>query len=112
MQIRCTHTFRLCIIKLKQQREKDNTLTLLNQFGLSNRVSYSYLNVANAFIGSGYISQAGNLYFNSLRLLDGIVIKEDVGQGYSRTFLNGLRIFDIKLNNPEHRHPKSGLKSK
>ena len=74
----------------------DNTLTLLNQFGLSNRVSYSYSSVANAFIGSGYVSQAGNLYFNSLRLLDGIVIKEDVGQGYSRTFLNGLRIFDIK----------------
>ncbi|MDL2304202.1 hypothetical protein LJC72_02535 [Bacteroides sp. OttesenSCG-928-D19] len=74
-----------------------NTLTLKNRFGLSNRNNqYNYSEVANAFVGAGYTSQAGNTYFNALRLLDGVVIKEDVGQGYCRTFLNGLRIFDVK----------------
>jgi hypothetical protein len=50
--------------------------------------------VSNAFLTQGYTSMAGNSYFNSLRLMEGILIKEDVGQGYSRTFINGIMLYD------------------
>jgi hypothetical protein len=51
---------------------------------------------ANAFLSSGYTSAANNTYFNAIRFAEGIIIKEDVGEGYARTFLNGLRIYSIK----------------
>jgi len=51
---------------------------------------------ANAFLTNGYTSQAGNTYIGVLRFAEGIIIKEDVGEGYAHTFLNGLRIYSIK----------------
>lgn len=81
----------------KMKKMKKETVILFKHFGLSNKNSnYSYSETANAFIGSGYTSQAGNTYFKALRLVDGIVVKENVGQGHTHTFLNGIRIFDIK----------------
>ncbi|WP_051238715.1 hypothetical protein [Gaetbulibacter saemankumensis] len=56
----------------------------------------SYSEVANAFLTSGYTSAAGNTYFNSFRMAAGILIKEDIGEGYARTFLNGIKIYSIK----------------
>jgi hypothetical protein len=51
---------------------------------------------ANSFLSNGYTSAANNTYFNSIRFAEGIIIKEDVGEGHTRTFLNGLRIYSIK----------------
>lgn len=51
---------------------------------------------ANAFHTNGYTSQAGNTYIDVFRFAEGIIIKEDVGEGYAHTFLNGLRIYTIK----------------
>ena len=67
----------------------NNTLTLLKKNGLINS-NISYSSVANAFLSKGYTSTAGNTYFNSIRVAEGILIKEDVGQGYAHTFLNGI----------------------
>ena len=50
----------------------------------------------NAFVGNVFTSSAGNHYFNLLRFAKGILIKEDVGQGYKYTFLNGLKIYSVK----------------
>jgi hypothetical protein len=50
----------------------------------------------NAFVGNGYTSAAGNHYYNALRFADGIIIKEDIGQGYLHQFLNGLKIYSLK----------------
>jgi hypothetical protein len=61
---------------------------------VSKHVSYS--DKANAFLTNGYVSSAGNVYFNALRFAEGIVIKEDVGEGYKHRFLNGIRIYDVK----------------
>lgn len=73
----------------------NNSLTVFEKFGLINaKVSYS--EVANAFLSTGYTSAAGNTYFNTIRVAEGILIKEDVGNGYARTFLNGLKIYSIK----------------
>lgn len=63
---------------------------------LPSRANYSQ--DANAFLSNGFMSGAGNVYFNAVRFGDGIAIKEDVGQGYARTFLNGLRIYSLKDN--------------
>lgn len=72
-----------------------NSLTLFEKHGLVNS-NFSYSEVANAFLSTGYTSSAGNTYFNSIRVAEGILIKEDVGQGYAHTFLNGIKIYSIK----------------
>jgi hypothetical protein len=71
-------------------------IALLNKFGIAKGNNFSYSESVNAFIGNGYISMAGNTYLNEIRFMEGIVIKEDVGQGYSRTFVNGIRLFDLQ----------------
>jgi len=61
---------------------------------LTGTVNYS--GAANAFLSNGYVSTANNVYFNAFRFAEGLLIKEDVGEGYARTFLNGLRIYSLK----------------
>lgn len=56
----------------------------------------SYSVESNAFIGNAYVSAANNLYFNAVRFAEGLIIKEDVGRGYARTFLNGIKIYSLK----------------
>jgi hypothetical protein len=70
------------------------TELVLQRFGLSKGISYSQK--INAFVSDGYTSYAGNTYFNAVRFAEGIVIKEDVGIGYARKFLNGLKIYSLK----------------
>lgn len=72
-----------------------NSITIFQKHGLINS-NLSYSEVANAFLSSGYTSRAGNTYFNSVRVAEGILIKEDIGQGYKYTFLNGIKIYSIK----------------
>jgi len=73
----------------------DTTKALvLKQFGLAKGISYS--ETANAFLTPGYTSVAGNTYYNAIRFAEGIVIKEDIGQGWAHTFLNGVRIYSLK----------------
>jgi len=72
-----------------------STEMILSQFGLE-KSGINYSNKANAFLSSGYTSAAGNTYFNALRFAEGIVIKEDIGQGYKYSFLNGIKIFSLK----------------
>lgn len=74
------------------------SLVLLNNLGLTKSGSLTYSGVSNAFLNEGHTSMAGNTYFNTLRLMEGILIKEDVGQGYSRTFLNGIKLYDTSKN--------------
>ena len=68
---------------------------VLKQFGLT-KSNINYSESANAFLSSGYTSSAGNTYFNAVRFAEGIVLKEDVGIGYARRFLNGLKIYSLK----------------
>jgi len=56
----------------------------------------SYSPEVNAFLTNGYVSAANNVYFNAVRFAEGIIIKEDIGQGYARTFLNGIKIYSLK----------------
>ncbi len=73
----------------------NNSVANFEKYGLIN-ANISYSEVANTFLTSGYTSSAGNTYFNSIRVAEGILIKEDVGVGYAHSFLNGLRIYSIK----------------
>jgi hypothetical protein len=73
-----------------------NEIALFRNFGLATPASISYSTPMNAFVGTGYTSMAGNTYFNAVRFADGILIKEDVGEGYAYTFLNGLKIYDLQ----------------
>ena len=68
---------------------------VLKQFGLTTG-NVNYSEAANAFLSNGFTSAAGNTYLNAVRFAEGIVIKEDVGIGYARKFLNGLKIYSLK----------------
>ena len=54
-----------------------------------------YSEKSNAFLTNGYVSAANNVYFNAVRFAENLLIKEDVGQGYAYTFLNGIRIYSL-----------------
>lgn len=73
----------------------NNSMAIFQEHGLINS-NVSYSEVVNAFLSNGYTSSAGNTYFNSFRAAGGILIKEDIGQGYAHTFLNGIKIYAIK----------------
>ena len=70
-------------------------IVLFKDLGVSVSSNVTYSTSLNVFSSNGYTSAAGNTYFNSFRFADGILIKEDVGEGYAHTFLNGIRIFDL-----------------
>lgn len=69
---------------------------ILQNLGAYLPESATYSEQANAFLTNGYVSGAGNVYFSAVRLGEGIVVKEDVGQGHTRTFLNGLYVYSLK----------------
>lgn len=71
-------------------------ISLFRNFGLATPAAISYSAPMNAFVGSAFTSLAGNTYFNTARFADGILIKEDVGQGWLHTFLNGIHIYDLR----------------
>ena len=45
------------------------------------------------YLTLGYTSAAGNTYFKAIRLSNRLVVYYDIGQGYARTFLNGITLF-------------------
>ena len=55
-----------------------------------------YSETSNAFLSDGYVSAANNVYYNAVRFAEGIVIKDDIGQGWAHTFLNGIKIYSLK----------------
>lgn len=71
-------------------------ISLFSNFGLATPSSVTFSESLNALVGAGYTSMAGNTYFNTLRMADGILIKEDIGEGYAYAFLNGLHIYDLR----------------
>jgi len=73
----------------------NNSTVIFEKYGLINS-NVTYSKVANTFLTKGYTSATGNTYFNSIRMAEGILIKEDVGVGYARTFLNGIKIYSTK----------------
>lgn len=70
-------------------------IVLSRIMGLSTQ-SFSFSAPANAFVGNGYTSGAGNHYFSFIRFADGILIKEEIGIGYKYQFINAIRIYSIK----------------
>lgn len=53
----------------------------------------TYNDIAKMFMTPGWMSVAGNVYQEGLRVSDKIAITYNIGHGYAHTFLNGIRIF-------------------
>lgn len=72
------------------------SMVLFEKMGLTNS-SLTYSEYANAFLSAGFVSRVGNIYYNSIRIAEGVLIKEDVGDAhYGITFLNCIKIYTIK----------------
>lgn len=55
--------------------------------------SLTYVPEKNVFLTQGYTSLAGNTYYKAMRLSNRLVASYELGQGYSATFLNGIKLF-------------------
>lgn len=73
-----------------------STELVLKNFSNMLPTNLRYSETTDVFLTNGYVSAANNVYFNAVRFAEGIIIKEDVGQGYLHTFLNGIRIYSIE----------------
>ncbi len=58
---------------------------------LAGNVTYSQ--AAKMFLTPGYVSAAGNMYQEGLRLSKYIIVKFSIGHGYSWSFLNGIKLY-------------------
>lgn len=47
----------------------------------------------NVFLTLGYTSVAGNTYYRAIRLSNRLAVYYHIGEGYARTFLNGITLF-------------------
>lgn len=55
--------------------------------------SLTYNAEKNVYLTLGYTSAAGNTYYKTIRLSDRLAIYYHIGEGYARTFLNGITLF-------------------
>ena len=55
--------------------------------------SLTYNPEKNVYLTLGYTSAAGNTYFRAIRLSNRLAVYYHIGQGYARTFLNGITLF-------------------
>ena len=55
--------------------------------------SLTYNAEKNFLLTTGYTSTAGNTYFKAIRLSKRLAVYYHIGQGYARTFLNGITLF-------------------
>lgn len=53
----------------------------------------TYNAARNAFLTGLRISQAGNGYYEVVRVSDRLMVCYEIGEGYAHTFLNGITIF-------------------
>lgn len=73
-------------------------IALFKNFGLATPSSIAYSESMNAFVTTAQAFPSGNAYGCAARFTEGLLIKEDIGYGQPCTFLNGLRIFDLKTH--------------
>lgn len=55
--------------------------------------SVTYNVEKNIYLTTGYTSAAGNTYYRAIRISNRLVIYYHIGQGYCRTFLNGITLY-------------------
>ena len=55
--------------------------------------SLTYNAEKNLYLTLGYTSNAGNTYFQAVRCTERLAVYFDIGKGYARTFLNGIKMF-------------------
>ena len=55
--------------------------------------SLTYNAAKNVFLTLGYTSAAGNMYYKAIRVSEKLAVFYHIGQGYVRTFLNGITLF-------------------
>jgi len=53
----------------------------------------TYNQVARMFLEAGYVSAAGNMYQDGVRLSKYFIVKFNIGHGYCYTFLNGIQLY-------------------
>lgn len=73
-----------------------NEIALFRNFGLATPKGISYSEPMNAFVTTAIAFPSGNSYCSAARFAEGLLIKEDLGQGHTCTFLNGVHIYDLK----------------
>jgi hypothetical protein len=53
----------------------------------------TYNQVANMLLTPGYVSAAGNMYQEGVRLSKRLAVKFSIGHGWAHTFMNGIELY-------------------
>lgn len=53
----------------------------------------TYNHVAKMLLTPGYVSAAGNMYQEGVRLSKRLAVKFSIGHGWAHTFMNGIQLF-------------------
>ena len=53
----------------------------------------TYNHVAKMLLTPGYVSAAGNMYQEGVRLSKRLAVKYSIGHGWAHTFMNGIQLF-------------------
>lgn len=72
-------------------------ISLFRNFGLATSANATFSESLNAIVGNAYKSMLDHTYVSSFRIVDGLLIKEDIGYArWGDTYLNGVHIYDIQ----------------
>ena len=55
--------------------------------------SLTYNAAKNVYLTPGFTFPSGNMYYKAIRFSEKLVVFYHIGQGYARTFLNGITLF-------------------
>lgn len=55
--------------------------------------SLTYNAARNVFLTPGFTFPSGNMYYRAIRFSEKLAVFYHIGQGYARTFLNGITLF-------------------
>ncbi len=75
--------------------EKNNQIQriIANSLPAMSGEQVTYNAAKNVFLTLGYTSAAGNTYYKAIRLSKRLAVFYHIGEGYCRTFLNGISLF-------------------
>jgi hypothetical protein len=80
------------------QTQQNKMVAIINKVLPEIGKGISYNEATNSIKGSAFTSAMGNIYFKELQISNTLIVMNDVGIGYCRSFLNGVKVYTLKNN--------------
>lgn len=83
------------LLTIKKQKRMNQSMSLVVAKALPalSGSSLTFNHEKNVYLTLGYTSAAGNTYYRAIRFSERLAVFYHIGEGYARTFLNGITLF-------------------